>query len=126
MRNDVGGSKSYLHSAKYVIFILPCSKLKRPIPTTILQHSLHVEKAGDSFGINDLLPLGRPSHCSAMLSSFSSVLHSIDSPSPCQSFCCLTSIFHNSGDENDQTSQDTLKAKFDEQKHVTTDFSGTN
>ncbi|KAK7582583.1 hypothetical protein V9T40_014028 [Parthenolecanium corni] len=98
-------------------------KLKRPTSTTSLQHTLHVEKAGDSFGINDLLPLGRPSHCSAMLSSFSSVLHSVDSPSPCQSFCCLTSIFHNSGDENDQTSQDTLKAKFDAPKHITTGFS---
>lgn len=110
------------HSDQF--FFLIHSKLKRPTSTTSLQHTLHVEKAGDSFGINDLLPLGRPSHCSAMLSSFSSVLHSVDSPSPCQSFCCLTSIFHNSGDENDQTSQDTLKAKFDAPKHITTGFSG--
>lgn len=71
-----------------------------------------------------LTALGRPSHCNTMLSSYNSVLHYLDSPSPCQSFCCFPQIFHNSGDENDHTPQDSLKLKFSEQKQTTTDFSG--
>ncbi|XP_065217829.1 myelin regulatory factor isoform X2 [Planococcus citri] len=100
-------------------------KLKPSLQVNNLPHNLNPEdKVGDSYAVNDLLPtaLGRPSHCNTIFSSHNSLLHYWDTPSPCQSFCCFPGVFHNSGDENDQASQDSLKAKVQDQGQASTDF----
>ena len=98
--------------------------------------------------------LGRPSHCNTIFSPHNSLLHYWDTPSLCQvtnfhiyffiylynlkidpnillaenffqqSFCCFPGVFHNPGDENDQSSQDSLKPKLQDSSYASTDFIG--